>query len=246
MRGLDWLARVGPCPLDAWCCAMGWSEVAARSHARRLEREGWLARVPMSRGEGCLFFATRAGVRAAGVAARPMADGARSASWPTCIATAWTAAWLRARGRLFLGPRELRVNDQWVMSVRWRDRDGRHVAVHRPTFVIEVNGNYVAAEVQLTRQSAPRLQAALEAHATWIVDGWSSAVIWVCADKVEADRVVAAGEPLGLSVERGLLRVELVETLKASALVVTAERTPLDALSRGLRPHEPTRPGSHH
>lgn len=31
---------------------MGWSEVAARHHARRLEREGWLERVPMLRGEG--------------------------------------------------------------------------------------------------------------------------------------------------------------------------------------------------
>jgi hypothetical protein len=42
---------------------MGWSEVAARSHARRLEREGWLARYPMKRGDGSLFVATRRGVR---------------------------------------------------------------------------------------------------------------------------------------------------------------------------------------
>ena len=63
MRGLMWLARVGPSQLDAWRYAMGWSEVAARNHARRLEREGWLERVPMLRGEGSLFFATRKGVR---------------------------------------------------------------------------------------------------------------------------------------------------------------------------------------
>ena len=223
MRGLSWLARVGPCPLDAWCCAMEWSEVAARSHARRLEREGWLARYPMARGEGCLFVATRAGVRAAGVAARPLANGARPASWPTCIATAWTAAWLRARGRSFIGPRELRLNEQWVMTQRWRDRDGRHVAVHRPTFVGEVNGSHVLIEVQLTRQSRPRLLAALGAHATWIVEQRSSAVIWVCSDEFETDHIVAAGERLGLSTERGLLRVELVERLKAAALEVAAD-----------------------
>jgi hypothetical protein len=67
MRGLMWLARVGPFPFDPWRYAMGWSEVAARNHARRLEREGWLERVPMLRGDGSLFFATRTGVRMRGV-----------------------------------------------------------------------------------------------------------------------------------------------------------------------------------
>jgi hypothetical protein len=62
MRGLEWLVRVGPAPLGVWRCAMGWSEVAARSHARRLEGEGWLCRYPMKRGEGSLFVATRRGV----------------------------------------------------------------------------------------------------------------------------------------------------------------------------------------
>ena len=171
--------------------------MAARSHARRLEREGWLARRPMSRGEGCLFMATRAGVRACGVAARPLGTGARPALWPAYIGTAWTAAWLRARGRSFLGPRELRDNDRWVMNLRWRDRRGeRHLAVHRPTFVGDVNDSHALLEVQLTRQSRPRLQAALGAHATWIVDQRSSAVIWVCSDEFEKDRIAAAGERL--------------------------------------------------
>lgn len=46
---------------------MGWSEVAARNHARRLQREGWLERVPMLRGEGSLFLATPKGVWMLGV-----------------------------------------------------------------------------------------------------------------------------------------------------------------------------------
>lgn len=64
--------------MDAWRCSMGWSEVAARSHARRLELEGWLARYPMTRGEGSLFLATRAGIAVSGVPVRaacpPAAD----------------------------------------------------------------------------------------------------------------------------------------------------------------------------
>ena len=47
--GGRWLASggwlgVGRRRLDPWRYAMGWSEVAARSHARRLERQGWLER----------------------------------------------------------------------------------------------------------------------------------------------------------------------------------------------------------
>ena len=108
MRGLTWLARVGPSPLDPWRYAMGWSEVAARNHARRLEREGWLERVPMLRGEGSLFFATRNGVRMLGV---PLIGCATPAPtwWAHDVACAWTAAWLTVRGRAFLGPRELLV-----------------------------------------------------------------------------------------------------------------------------------------
>jgi hypothetical protein len=34
MKGLEWLARVGPSPLDPWRYSMGWSEVAARNHIR--------------------------------------------------------------------------------------------------------------------------------------------------------------------------------------------------------------------
>jgi hypothetical protein len=63
MKGLMWLARVGPSPLDPWRFAMGWCEVAAQNHAQRLEKMGWLERVSMVRGEGSLFFATRTGVR---------------------------------------------------------------------------------------------------------------------------------------------------------------------------------------
>jgi hypothetical protein len=70
LEGLRWLARVGPAPLNAWRCAMGCSEVAARSHARRLEREAWLARFPMTRGEGSLFVATRTGISVLGLRLR--------------------------------------------------------------------------------------------------------------------------------------------------------------------------------
>ena len=105
-EGLDVAGEVGAAPLDPWRFAMGWSDVAARNHARRLEQMGWLERVPVVRGEGSLFFATRTGVR---VLALPLIACTTRAPtwWSHQIACAWTAAWLKVRGRDFLGPREL-------------------------------------------------------------------------------------------------------------------------------------------
>ena len=105
MKRLMWLARVGPSPLDPWRYAMGWSEVAARNHARRLEREGWLERVPMLRGDGSLFFVTRKGVRMLGVALIGSTTPAPT-WWAHDVGCAWTAAWMTLRNRSFLGPRE--------------------------------------------------------------------------------------------------------------------------------------------
>jgi hypothetical protein len=91
-----WLARVGPSPLDPWRYAMGWGEVAARNHARRLEREGWLERVRRLRGDGSLFFVTRKGVRMLDV---PLMGCTTPTPtwWAHDVACAWTAAWLAVR-----------------------------------------------------------------------------------------------------------------------------------------------------
>ena len=59
MAGLEWLARVGSAPMDAWRCAMGWGERAARSHAMRLEQEGRVERRHAVRGDGALLLVTR-------------------------------------------------------------------------------------------------------------------------------------------------------------------------------------------
>jgi hypothetical protein len=100
---------------------MGWSEVAARHHARRLEDAGWLARCPMVRGQGSLFWATRKGVRVLGLqlvaATTPAANW-----WAHDSACAWTAAWATLRGRRYLGPRELLDNPEWSGTLSWSER----------------------------------------------------------------------------------------------------------------------------
>ncbi len=110
----------GAAPLDAWRCAMGWSEVAVRSHARRLEKERWLARYPMTRGEGSLFVATRTGVRMLGLPIRPAGPPGPTQGTLHC-GCAWTAARLRLRDRRFIGDRELLDDPRWSGQTTWSD-----------------------------------------------------------------------------------------------------------------------------
>ena len=97
MAGLAWLVRVGPAPLDAWRSAMGWCSSVAGSHARRLERQGWLERHRMTRGKGSLLVATRRGVRMSGLAV-----GARGGAGADVVGPRLR---VRLDGRLAVGPR---------------------------------------------------------------------------------------------------------------------------------------------
>ena len=107
MAGLEWLVRVGPVPMEAWAVAMGWGDRVARSHASRLEREGWLERHRMLRGDGSLLVATRRGVRMTGLAVSAPA-APEPTWWAHDCACAWTAAWLTVRGaQEWQGPREV-------------------------------------------------------------------------------------------------------------------------------------------
>jgi hypothetical protein len=215
MRGLMWLARVGPSPLDPWRFAMQWSEVAARNHARRLEREGWLERVPMLRGEGSLFFATRKGVRVLGV---PLIGCTTPAPtwWAHYSASAWTAAWMTLRGRRFLGPRELLASTEWAEPLHWMDRSGIKRSGHRPDFVgFTGNGSPVAIEVELVAKSRSRLDAILRVHKAWSYSNNSRGAFYICGDPAAADRIERAGKRAGLYLGDGFLRIELLETIKA-------------------------------
>ena len=213
MRGLEWLARVGPSPLDPWRYAMGWSEVAARHHARRLEREGWLERCPMVRGQGSLFLATRKGVLVLGL---PITAAAAPAPtwWAHDSACAWTAAWLTVRGRSFIGPRELLDDPAWSGDLHWRDRSGFKRSGHRPDLIGVVREHRLPLEVELAPKSKPRLEAILSLHLAWFAAGKSDAVIYICGDEDGYRRIKRAAERVGLHNRDDFLRIELLATIK--------------------------------
>lgn len=217
IEGLGWLARIGPAPLDAWRCAMGWSEVAARSHARRLEREGWLERLAMTRGQGSLFVPTRSGVRVVGVpVSAPSPPG--PTWWAHDCACAWTAAWLTVRGRDMLGPREVLADPWWSGEVKWHNAKGLQRRGHRPDLVVLQGDRAIPVEVELARKSADRLKAILSLHAAWWRTGKTNGVLYVCGDADCLIRIRKVAARAGLHEDGGGLRIELLDAFKAYAI----------------------------
>jgi hypothetical protein len=211
MAGLRWLARCGPSPLDPWRYAMGWSEVAARSHARRLEREGWLERCPMTWGEGSLFLATRKGVLMLGV---PLIAASTPAPtwWAHDSACAWAAAWLTVRGRRFLGQREVLSRPEWSGQLHWQDRNSFKRSGHRPDLVALRDSSRFAIEVELAGKSRPRLDAILKLYDDWIRGGQIGGVIYICGNEEGQRRVQRSAQrvaPFGRK-----LRLELLDPIK--------------------------------
>jgi hypothetical protein len=215
MEGLAWLARVGPSPLDPWRHAMGWSEVAARHHARRLEKEGWLARCPMTRGQGSLFLATRTGVqmvRLPLVAASPPAP----TWWAHHSGCAWAAAYLTVRGRDFLGPRELLGDPYWSGDLYWVDRHSSKRSGHHPDLVGMLGEGHIGIEVELAPKSRVRLAAILRLHHAWALARKTDATIYICGDQSGAERIHRVAYENALVDRDGSrwLNIRLLETLK--------------------------------
>lgn len=218
IEGLKWLAAVGPSPLEAWGVAMRWSQPTVYSHAKRLRDSGWLHGCQRTRGEGSLVYATRAGARFCGARAAVVERAPSPVSWPHCDASAWASAWLTARGRGLVGPREMMLRGEFHGELRWRERGEMRRRGHRPDLGGRLpDGAVLPIEVELTHKSPARLDAVLALHAEWVATGASPAVMYVCADPDLVCRVLESGEARGLSVERGTLRVELLKVIRTQA-----------------------------
>jgi hypothetical protein len=142
-----------------------------------------------------------------------------SFTWPHCDASAWTATWLTARGRELLGPREMPLRPEWHGQLHWRERGETRRRGHRPDLATRLwDGALLPIEVELTEKSPARLKAVFALHVEWLMSGHSAGVIYICANQTLAEHVQTTGENAGLSVARGTLRVELLQTIKRQAL----------------------------
>jgi hypothetical protein len=193
---------------------MAWAPGNARSHAARLTREGWIARVARPRGEGSLFFATRLGVRVAGIDLPPVPDPA-PIWWDHMAASAWVAAWLTVRRREMVAPRELVADESWRGVLK--SPTGSRRLFHTPDLIGIVPGRRPAViEVELSRKSKARLRAILGLYHRWIVSGKAGACVYVCGNAHVKKLVVGQAEQAGLREADGGLRVEMLEAIKES------------------------------
>jgi hypothetical protein len=206
---------------------MGWAVPTAKSHAARLTREHWIGRVARSHGAGSLLFATRQGVRVAGVDVPP-APAPAPIWWDHLAASAWVAAWLTVRGRDLVGPRELIADRSWQGAVK--ASPGSRRLVHTPDLVGIVPGRRPAAiEVELARKSKARLRAILALHYRWIASGKTGACVYVCGTIDVHKLVVAEAEQVGQRLVDGSLRVEMLDTVRELV------RIEARAVARGTR-----------
>lgn len=177
----------------------------------------------MVRGQGSLFFATRKGVHVLGL---PLLAATTPAAnwWAHHGACAWTAAWLDLRGRRYLGPRELLDRPEWSGSLDWLDSHSFKHSGHRPDLIGFRRDLRIAIEVELAAKSRPRLDAILKLHWSWAVSGKTHGVIYICGDRQGARRIEQASGRIGLSGRDGLLRIELLDTIKEQAVAADLEQ----------------------
>jgi hypothetical protein len=221
MAGLAWLARVGPTPVDAWRCAMGWGQRAARSHAMRLQREGWLARYPMTRGDGSLLIATKRGVLVSGLYVAASSEP-RPTWWAHHRACAWTAAWFTALGANWQGPREVLADAglclelEWHAHTNWRQGSGWRSARHRPNLTVVSDVGLTVVEVDLQAKSSKRRIAVLKHYRDWISEERIGGVIYVCATTTGRERIGSDADSAYFNTKR--LRTMLLSAVRARAV----------------------------
>jgi hypothetical protein len=183
----------------------------------------------MTRGDGSLFLATRKGIRVLGL---PLTAACVPAPtwWAHDSACAWTAAWLTARGRSFLGAREILDDPNWSGRLEWLEHSGYKRSSHRPDLIgFTPTGGRVAIEVELASKSKARLDTILQLHRSWIVSGQTGAVAYICRDEEGSRRISQAGDRAGLRASTGLIRLETLDTIKAQTVVAYEKSRTLPA-----------------
>jgi hypothetical protein len=67
---------------------------------------------------------------------------------------------------------------------------------------------------ELANKSKSRLDAILNLHTNWIIAHKSAALIHICGDQDGFRRIERAADRVGLPANNGLLRIELLDTIK--------------------------------
>jgi hypothetical protein len=98
-----------------------------------------------------------------------------------------------------LAPRELLVDEHWVGQLQLSEHDETRRRRHRPDFIATAaNGDTMAAEIELTPKSRPRLRAVLGMYLGWLGAGRVEAVLYVVDGERERRLVQREARDAGL------------------------------------------------
>jgi hypothetical protein len=218
---LAWLVRVGASPDEPLAIVGGCTQRMVRDHVARLAREGYVRRVPMTRGEGSLVVATQKGALRVGESRFGAPRSVAPSTWAHHKACAWVAASLEEQGLVWIGPREIPLDDYWRDPVSYEDSSGGTRRVqHRPDLGYLVGSEGVAIEVELQRKSRARMLGILRMYAdrTMGVDPTLKRVVYVTGNPDVAQLVVRTANRIGMTD-----RVIQLKTL-AGVIQLTRER----------------------
>jgi hypothetical protein len=166
---------VGGAPQEPLRLAMGWSEMLAYDHVRRLVGAGLVRRVPMTRGDGSLIIATPAGATIAGYQASRAPRSAGRPTWAQTCARAWVCAWLDLRMQTrwaqtdtaWWSPGDVADDECWHCEVHYKDRrHGKVSFMHRPDAAVRIAEQLIPIEIEHDRsKTRRRLLGILEMYA---------------------------------------------------------------------------------
>lgn len=216
---LAWVARLGVAGVEPLGLALRLSPSTLRSHLARLEQHELVVRTRSGIGTGTVVAITNGGGREAlerGVDGVVERRGVSAMAVRHGRAVSWVAAWADVRGWRWLGPAELRADEQpWAA----RGPDGRR---HQPDLgLILPDGRRIAVEVELHAKSRARLQAILRGYRRRVDEGAIDGVSYV-SDRQSVLRLVRreAAEVLAGRLEAGPLDAVLAHVR------ATRENTP--------------------
>ena len=114
------IGRLGVVPMPAVEHGLGLVDRVVRRHVAKLEKVGWCARVPATRGDGMLVWMTATGLQGVGLAElpAPRAPARFSPQTMHSVRVAWAAADIEHAGHRWIAGRELALApDGWGAKI---------------------------------------------------------------------------------------------------------------------------------
>jgi hypothetical protein len=148
--------------------------------------------------------------------------------WAHDCASAWTAAWLTARGaKEWMGPREVLRDPELKRRVNWHQRIGFRTTGHRPDLLIHSAAGPVPIEVELQRKSNARTEGILLMYYSWIAEGTITGVAYVCGTNALAERLTDMARRALIPARAW--RTDLLDDVREQALYAVRARRPAQA-----------------